>query len=78
MKRFILLLAPVILSLSGCKSIPVAGECPESAGLKCLTRKVCTEDAKRGCMMCTCESPFGTEDIPDQDRQRGRSPDGEF
>jgi hypothetical protein len=71
----LLLFLSACLALSSCRTVPVAGECPESASLRCLSRKVCTEDAKRGCLVCTCESVWETDPSRQEDRQRGRVAD---
>ena len=34
----------------------IAGECPETSGQRCITQKVCTHDAGKGCDMCYCDS----------------------
>ena len=57
---FAALLAAVLfaLALAACRTIPVAGECPEAQDLRCLTKKVCSEDRDRGCQVCQCEAPY--------------------
>ena len=66
----------LVLLATGCKTVPVAGECPEVANLRCLTRKICSEDKKRGCITCTCETAWNSDRFQEDDRNRGRSPDG--
>ncbi|MBW2704437.1 MAG: hypothetical protein JRF33_26770 [Deltaproteobacteria bacterium] len=63
MSRFFMWLAAlsfgsIFVLVSACKTVPVAGECPENAGLRCLTRKVCQEDKKRGCLRCACDGQW--------------------
>lgn len=43
-----------VLFCLGCAS-RIAGECPETTSEKCLTGKVCSHDAKRGCEVCHCD-----------------------
>ena len=71
---FRLLISVVFLCLlvGACRTMPVAGECPESTNLRCLSRKVCVEDAKRGCLRCSCESAWESDPGRQEDRQRGR------
>jgi len=74
--RRILILLVLLAFAAGCRSIPVAGECPESAGLKCLAGKQCFEDKQRGCIMCRCNSPLNPDEHGAREAQeRGRSPD---
>jgi hypothetical protein len=74
--RRILLLVLLLLFAVGCRSIPIAGECPESVGMKCLAGKKCSEDKKRGCIMCRCDAPLiPSETEAEQAQERGRSPD---
>jgi hypothetical protein len=61
MMRIGMWIAVISLATIGCRHIQVAGECPESAELKCMTRKVCVEDKQRGCLVCQCEDPFQTD-----------------
>ena len=75
MKRIIILLA-LLAFAAGCRSIPIAGECPETAGIKCLTGKKCSEDKKRGCQVCSCDTPVNPDEHGAREAQdRGRSPD---
>ena len=55
------LMTVVLLMTVGCRTVPIAGECPDSAELKCMTQKQCVEDKRRGCMVCQCEDPFQTD-----------------
>ena len=74
--KIILLLLVLLASAVGCRSIPVAGECPESVGMKCLAGKQCAEDKQRGCIMCRCDAPNLPSDTEAKEAQeRGRSPD---
>lgn len=75
MKRLLILVGAGLFLLSGCRTVQIAGECPRSAGLHCMTRKICSPDRERGCQKCICESPWGQDDIQQDDLQRGRSPD---
>lgn len=54
--------------VAGCRTVPVAGECPESAGIQCLTAKICQPDERRGCQKCTCEGAWNSD--PDNERKR--------
>ncbi len=75
MKRILFLLVFLVFAV-GCRAIPVAGECPESVGLKCLAGKICAEDKKRGCIMCRCDAPnLPSETEAREAQDRGRSPD---
>ena len=75
MRRIILLLV-LLAFIAACRSIPVAGECPESVGSKCLVGKKCSEDKKRGCIMCRCDAPnIPSETNAQEESARGRSPD---
>ncbi|MBN2495988.1 MAG: hypothetical protein JXR96_15455 [Deltaproteobacteria bacterium] len=60
-EAILLALLAASLLLGGCKSGPRAGECPESMGLRCMTRKICSYDSRRGCELCQCESAWLTE-----------------
>ncbi len=46
---------------TSCKTVQVAGECPESQGLRCMTRKICQMDEKRGCQRCSCQSTWRSD-----------------
>ena len=75
MRRIMLLLVLLAFAV-GCRSMPIAGECPESVGMKCLAGKKCSEDKKRGCMMCRCDAPLVPSATSAQEESaRGRSPD---
>lgn len=75
MRRIFFLLA-LLAFAAGCRSIPVAGECPDSVGMKCLMGKQCAEDKERGCIMCRCDAPHLPRDTEAKSAQeRGRSPD---
>ena len=75
MRRIIILLVLLVFAVA-CRSIPVAGECPDSAGMKCLAGKKCSEDKKRGCIMCRCDSPLVPSETGAREAQeRGQSPD---
>jgi hypothetical protein len=43
-------------ALASCGGSHRAGECAETARNPCLTQKVCTHDASKGCDMCYCDS----------------------
>ena len=75
MMRVLIGLIVLWLLATACRTMPVAGECPESASLRCMTRKICQEDAKRGCVVCTCESAWESDPARQEDRQRGRVPE---
>lgn len=60
----LLALLSLLIGLSACKTLPVAGACSESAGLRCLTAPDCVYDRQRDCMMCRCGEP-----LPRSDRQ---------
>lgn len=47
--------------LAGCKTVRVAGECPETASLRCLSRKICQSDTRRGCQKCICEGGWTSD-----------------
>ena len=78
MQKLLIIVGAGLLLVAGCKTMPVAGECPEMANLHCMTRKICSPDRERGCQKCFCESPWGKDDIQQDDLQRGRSPDNKF
>ena len=69
MRKFLMV---IILSFTAtaCRTITVAGECPETANIRCMTRKVCDQDKKRGCMKCMCESIFNSDRFEQQDQER--------
>jgi hypothetical protein len=74
--RKIILLLVLLVFVIGCRSVPVAGECPDSVTMKCLAGKKCYEDKKRGCIMCRCDAPLIPTETEARDAQeRGRSPD---
>ena len=54
----------ILVMLTACKTVPVAGACPDSQGLRCLTVPECVYDRDRGCMQCRC-----SEASPRLDRQ---------
>lgn len=75
MRRILLLLVLLAFAV-GCRSIPIAGECPETTGIKCLAGKKCSQDEKRGCLVCSCDSPINPSETGAREAQeRGRSPD---
>ena len=45
-------------AICGCRTLPRAGECPESKEMRCLIEKECEEDRVRHCLVCRCEAPF--------------------
>ena len=71
------LISRIVLWLlaTACRTMPVAGECPESTSLRCLSRKVCEEDHTRGCLVCTCEAVWETDPSRQEERQRRRVPE---
>ena len=74
--RKIIILLVLLMFVVGCRSIPIAGECPETVGISCLTGKKCSEDKKRGCMVCSCDTPVNPDEHGAREAQdRGRSPD---
>jgi hypothetical protein len=48
----------VVLALAACTRTKIAGQCAESANLRCMTKKVCSWDQARGCQVCTCEAAW--------------------
>jgi hypothetical protein len=75
MRRIVLLLVLLAFAVA-CRSMPVAGECPESVSMKCLAGKKCSEDTKRGCIVCRCDAPnVPSETSAQEEMERGRSPD---
>ena len=60
------------LAVSSCRSVPVAGECPETRDIFCATPKVCAEDKARGCQKCSCEAAWEDDAVHEQDRIRGK------
>ena len=75
MTKLLTSLMLLALGLLACRTMPVAGECPESVNLRCMTRKVCVDDARRGCQACSCESAWESDPARQEDRQRGRIPE---
>jgi hypothetical protein len=65
----ILLFSVLILS---CAAAPIAGECQETIRTVCMTKKICAEDKKRGCLICTCEAAWETNGQREDQRLRGR------
>jgi len=57
-----------------CATTKVAGECPESENLRCMTRKICDQDKQRGCMVCTCESAWESDRIKAGEDVKGPPP----
>lgn len=57
--------------LAGCKTVPVAGECPETASLRCLSRKICQTDSRRGCQKCICEGAWNSDPRKAADQAEG-------
>ena len=73
MHRIAIIIFALLLS-SACYTTRVAGECAESVNLKCLTKKICSEDKTRGCQVCTCEAAW-ISDPEQQDKViRGKEP----
>jgi hypothetical protein len=64
----------LLFALGSCRTTPVAGECPDNNKIPCATRRICSEDKARGCMVCVCESatspstPLPPPDSPDAPR----------
>ena len=47
----------LLLAAAGCAHLE--GDrtvCPESRGVRCLTREICAMDEARGCRVCRCEA----------------------
>ena len=61
------------LLIAGCGA-PIAGECPETAKNPCLTGKVCTHDASKGCDMCYCDSPKLETPLVEDENAMGKNP----
>jgi hypothetical protein len=74
MNRIVWILLLVAFAVA-CRTIPVAGECPESRSLRCLSRKVCTEDRQRGCQVCRCEDVWESDPARQDEKMRGRVPE---
>jgi len=75
MKKFLMVIFLSFMA-TACRTVPVAGECAETSNIRCLTKKVCDYDNKRGCMKCMCESDFNSNRFKQHDQERGRSIDG--
>jgi hypothetical protein len=73
MIRGIAIAVLIALSFSACKTVPVAGDCPGAAEIKCPTEKVCTLDLERDCNDCVCAQPDG-QFIPDLDQPNPDDP----
>jgi hypothetical protein len=63
-----------LLLSSACSTVRVAGECSESVNLKCMTKKICSEDTKRGCQVCSCEAAWISDPDQQDKMMRGREP----
>ncbi len=59
------------LGAPGCRTVPVADECPETAGQPCLSSRVCAWDEKRGCQKCVCEGAWESDPYREERRARG-------
>jgi len=46
----------LLLAAASCTTTRIAGECPDTEQLRCMTRKICSFDRTRGCQVCACES----------------------
>ena len=66
MKR--ILCSAWLVLLFGCRTTPVAGECPDNSNVPCATNRSCSEDKQRGCMVCTCDPAMSPSERPPQDR----------
>jgi len=62
----------VCAAFGGCRTLPRAGECPESKGMRCLIEKECEEDRVRRCLVCRCEAPFFMSTPPEQSPDSNR------
>ena len=71
-KAICLSLAIIIWVFPACVKTRIAGECPQTKHIRCMTRKICSEDKAQGCMKCTCESAWESDPIKEQERIRGR------
>jgi len=63
----------VMFPACGCGGT-IAGECPETASKPCLTGKVCTHDATKGCDMCYCDTPDAKEPLVEDRNAVGKNP----
>jgi hypothetical protein len=68
------MLAMAMVLAAGCATPRVAGECPETAGVRCLSKRVCTYDRDRGCERCSCDAPWNPARESDEQRRRGGTP----
>jgi hypothetical protein len=71
MLRRLFWLVIALALLVGCKTPRVAGECPENATLRCLSRKICETDKRRGCLKCSCETGFTSDPYKAADEAEG-------
>jgi hypothetical protein len=51
----------LLLAAAGCAHLKDSRVvCPESRGVRCLTREICAMDEARGCQVCRCEAAAAT------------------
>jgi hypothetical protein len=65
---FAIAMVAALLAAGSCATVPVAGECPDSMGSRCLVDKVCSMDSKRGCNMCVCYDKWDQQPVKDDGR----------
>ncbi|HOX45096.1 MAG TPA: hypothetical protein PK668_15960 [Myxococcota bacterium] len=68
---WVLILLACGLAALGCKTVPVADECPETASQPCLSERRCAWDEKRGCQRCVCEGVWESDPYREERRARG-------
>jgi hypothetical protein len=68
LRRLVLVVASAVALTTGATGC-FGSACPAPAAMPCLTKKICTTDAK-GCQQCTCEAAPNRRPEQDQPGQR--------
>lgn len=66
----------VLTTISSCTTTKVAGACPGSKNLRCLTGQTCSFDENRGCQVCHCDTPNTKTMEPDGTTSEWSPPPG--
>ena len=68
---FMIVIAALTALLTGCAAVKASSACPETSGMKCMSKPECSYDYKRGCNVCSCGSPWVTDPVGPDGRVPG-------
>ncbi len=63
-----LILVGVLFCLSDCRTTTIAGQCPHSENLRCMTQKQCAYNERLKCQECVCKPSWESDRFKEADR----------